>query len=163
MAESETECDTPGLDTLGSECVIAHSHVDLHYGAETEIMTEEKRGIGAGNPRHRLKDPGTRRRPRDGDLRGRHRGGERPRLHQGGARRHAMLHRGGDQDGVGRDAARGGAAQDGERTRGEGFANNAFPKQRLLSVEKPYRCSQCGKGFNHSSSLSRHHRIHIDQ
>uniref|UniRef100_A0A8C8A2M3 C2H2-type domain-containing protein n=1 Tax=Oryzias sinensis TaxID=183150 RepID=A0A8C8A2M3_9TELE len=45
MAESETECDTPGLDTLGSECVIAHSHVDLHYGAETEIMTEEKRGL----------------------------------------------------------------------------------------------------------------------
>ncbi|TWW78911.1 hypothetical protein D4764_11G0010320 [Takifugu flavidus] len=45
----------------------------------------------------------------------------------------------------------------------KGFANNAFPKQRLLSVEKPYRCSQCGKGFNHSSSLSRHHRIHIDQ
>ncbi|XP_077469190.1 uncharacterized protein LOC144084533 [Stigmatopora argus] len=44
MAE-ETECDTPGLDTLGSECVIAHSHVDLHYGAETEIMTEEKRGL----------------------------------------------------------------------------------------------------------------------
>ena len=45
MAESETECDTPGLDTLGSECVIAHSQVDLHYGAETEIMTEEKRGL----------------------------------------------------------------------------------------------------------------------
>ena len=45
MAESETECDTPGLDTLGSECVIAHSQVDLHYAAETEIMTEEKRGL----------------------------------------------------------------------------------------------------------------------
>ncbi|CDQ97707.1 unnamed protein product, partial [Oncorhynchus mykiss] len=45
MADSETECDTPGLDTLGSECVIAHSQVDLHYAAETEIMTEEKRGL----------------------------------------------------------------------------------------------------------------------
>uniref|UniRef100_A0A8C5DIQ5 C2H2-type domain-containing protein n=1 Tax=Gouania willdenowi TaxID=441366 RepID=A0A8C5DIQ5_GOUWI len=44
MAESETECDTPGLDTLGSECVIAHSHVDLHYKAEMEIRTEEKQG-----------------------------------------------------------------------------------------------------------------------
>ncbi|XP_054654670.1 zinc finger protein 501-like [Dunckerocampus dactyliophorus] len=45
MAESETECDTPGLDTLGSECVIAHNHVDLYYGAETEIMTDEKHGL----------------------------------------------------------------------------------------------------------------------
>ncbi|XP_030627130.1 zinc finger protein 883 [Chanos chanos] len=47
MAESETECDTPGLDTLGSECVIAHTQVgDLHYAAETEIMTQEdKRGL----------------------------------------------------------------------------------------------------------------------
>uniref|UniRef100_A0A8C5GDW1 C2H2-type domain-containing protein n=1 Tax=Gouania willdenowi TaxID=441366 RepID=A0A8C5GDW1_GOUWI len=48
MAESETECDTPGLDTLGSECVIAHSHVDLHYKAEMEIRTEEKQGLFFG-------------------------------------------------------------------------------------------------------------------
>uniref|UniRef100_A0A8C2HPE7 C2H2-type domain-containing protein n=1 Tax=Cyprinus carpio TaxID=7962 RepID=A0A8C2HPE7_CYPCA len=46
MAESETDCDTPGLDTLGSECVIAHTQVgDLHYGAETEIMTQEDKRL----------------------------------------------------------------------------------------------------------------------
>uniref|UniRef100_A0A3B4EJR5 C2H2-type domain-containing protein n=1 Tax=Pygocentrus nattereri TaxID=42514 RepID=A0A3B4EJR5_PYGNA len=46
MAESETECDTPGLDTLGSECVIAHTQVgDLHYAAETEIMTQEDKRL----------------------------------------------------------------------------------------------------------------------
>ncbi|TSW48786.1 Toll-like receptor 4 [Bagarius yarrelli] len=46
MAESETECDTPGLDTLGSECVITHTQVgDLHYAAETEIMTQEDKRL----------------------------------------------------------------------------------------------------------------------
>ncbi|XP_028298318.1 zinc finger protein 502-like [Gouania willdenowi] len=45
----------------------------------------------------------------------------------------------------------------------KGFRNNAFPKPHILSVEKPYMGSQCGKGFNHSSFLSRHHRIHVDQ
>ncbi len=44
MAESETDCDTPGLDTLGSECVIAQVG-DLHYGAETEIMTQEDKRL----------------------------------------------------------------------------------------------------------------------
>ncbi|KAI1894256.1 hypothetical protein AGOR_G00113940 [Albula goreensis] len=45
MAESETECDTPGLDTLGSECVIPHSQVtDVHYASGSEIMAlDEKR------------------------------------------------------------------------------------------------------------------------
>lgn len=43
------------------------------------------------------------------------------------------------------------------------FSNTAILKQRMLGNEKPYRCSQCGKGFNHSSSLSRHHRIHVNQ
>ncbi|GAA6110602.1 zinc finger protein 883 isoform X1 [Tachysurus ichikawai] len=46
---------------------------------------------------------------------------------------------------------------------GKGFPPTTILKQRILQSEKPYRCSQCGKGFNHSSSLSRHHRIHIDQ
>lgn len=46
---------------------------------------------------------------------------------------------------------------------GKGFPPTTILKQRILQSDKPYRCSQCGKGFNHSSSLSRHHRIHVDQ
>ncbi|KPP61970.1 zinc finger protein 883-like, partial [Scleropages formosus] len=45
----------------------------------------------------------------------------------------------------------------------KGFPHTTILKhERILASEKPYRCAQCGKGFNHSSSLARHHRVHLD-
>ncbi|GLD65063.1 zinc finger protein 883-like protein [Lates japonicus] len=367
MAESETECDTPGLDTLGSECVIAHSHVDLHYGAETEIMTEEKRGLeleihgsdlkiqGLGtdlgavacvdaivaetdhdyikvehgemhcftgaeikttgneallgevllkaesehvvkvesdhggeltvesengviiheahglqcnecgeifgsiadlhqhfeihkdlNPyicvhcgesfaveaslkqhmKIHMKEkpyvpPGVEIMGKDTHLQNPvfsppqpgkpmsygtppkqrvHQQGDKPYMchhcdkgfnhssslsrhqrvhsegksytcahcgkrfnHSSSLARHQRVHLENKQQQQQQQPPQPQPQQYSTIPTGKGFPNNAFPKQRILSVEKPYRCSQCGKGFNHSSSLSRHHRIHVDQ
>ncbi|KAJ6649631.1 Zinc finger protein [Pseudolycoriella hygida] len=35
-----------------------------------------------------------------------------------------------------------------------------YPVQTLESKMKPYQCSQCGKGFSHSSTLAMHKKIH---
>ncbi|TNN75235.1 Zinc finger protein 543 [Liparis tanakae] len=272
MAESETECDTPGLDTLGSECVIAHSHVDLHYGAETEIMTEEKRGLELEIHGSDLKIQGLGSdlgavtcveaivaetdhdyiKVEHGDMHcftgaeiktsenetllgevllkaesehvvkveSDHGGeltvesengviiheahglqcnecgeifGSIADLHQhfeihkdlnpyicvhcgesfaveASLKQHMKIHmkekpyqQQQQQQQQQPQPPQPPPQQYSTMPTGKGFPNNAFPKQRSLSVEKPYRCSQCGKGFNHSSSLSRHHRIHVDQ
>ena len=45
MAESETECAAPGLNTLEPECVTAHSGVsDVHYTHTSVIKTEADLG-----------------------------------------------------------------------------------------------------------------------
>ncbi|GAA6110601.1 zinc finger protein 883 [Tachysurus ichikawai] len=290
MAESETECDTPGLDTLGSECVITHTQVgDLHYAAETEIMTQEdkrldleaihgdlgavacvdavtetdhdyiksevhhdpqyfggadmkgneallgevllKAEMGGAGAEHVVKDESD----HGGELTVESENGviiheaqglqcnecgeifgSMTDLHQhfemhkathpyiciqcgesfaveASLRGHMKIHmkeKGYSTTGVemvGKGVIdafnlkphqmmhspekphRHQRVHLDEKTSysaiptGKGFPPTTILKQRILQSEKPYRCSQCGKGFNHSSSLSRHHRIHIDQ